>query len=111
MEGRAKKRVALEIDFPRDRRQSGEVENSAKEKETASAISLISGCAYTPVMVDQGDFLRLRLESVGTIIISSPLVLCVPRANPERFFTLDFATQKREIPPFFAWWTQGDSNP
>ena len=28
----------------------GEVENSAKEKETANAISL-SGCSYTPVMV------------------------------------------------------------
>ena len=52
MEGRAKKRVALEIDFPRDRRQSGEVENSAKEKETANAISLSEGCAYTPVMVE-----------------------------------------------------------
>ena len=30
----------------------GEVENSAKEKETANAISL-SGCSYTPVMVHQ----------------------------------------------------------
>ena len=30
----------------------GEVENSAKEKETANAISLSEGCAYTPVMVE-----------------------------------------------------------
>lgn len=29
----------------------GEVENSAKEKETANAIPLSEGCAYTPVMV------------------------------------------------------------
>ncbi len=30
----------------------GENENSAKEKETANAISLSAGCAYTPVMVE-----------------------------------------------------------
>lgn len=30
----------------------GENENSAKEKETANAISLSEGCAYTPVMVE-----------------------------------------------------------
>ena len=27
-------------------------ENNAKEKETANAISLSEGCAYTPVMVE-----------------------------------------------------------
>jgi len=33
-------------------RLPSEDENNAKEKETANAISLSEGCAYTPVMVE-----------------------------------------------------------
>ena len=37
-------------DYPDGNGDTGE--NSAKEKETANAISLSEGCAYTPVMVE-----------------------------------------------------------
>ena len=48
----------------------GTDENSAKEKETANAISLSAGCAYTPAVVDESglapESYRLRLSFLHT---------------------------------------------
>ncbi len=44
--------LLLNLIFP-DYPDGGEDESGGKEKETANAISLSEGCAYTPVMVDQ----------------------------------------------------------
>ena len=46
-----KNELLLNLIFP-DYPDGSDDENSAKEKETAKAISLSEGCAYTPVMVE-----------------------------------------------------------
>ena len=55
LKGEQQNELLLNLIFP-DYPDGGDStdENSAKEKETANAISLISGCAYTPVMVEVG---------------------------------------------------------
>ena len=53
LKGGQKNELLLNLIFPGTDGNGGEDENSAKEKETANAISLISGCAYTPVMVEK----------------------------------------------------------
>ncbi|MDE7164305.1 MAG: hypothetical protein K2O04_02635 [Clostridiales bacterium] len=51
LKGGQKNELLLNLIFP-DYPDGGEDETSTKEKETANAISLSEGCAYTPVMVD-----------------------------------------------------------
>ena len=54
LKGGQKNELLLNLIFPDyPDGNGGEDENSAKEKETANAISLSEGCAYTPVMVDE----------------------------------------------------------
>ena len=53
LKGGQKNELLLNLIFPDyPDGNDGEDENSAKEKETANAISLSEGCAYTPVMVE-----------------------------------------------------------
>lgn len=53
LKGGQKNELLLNLIFPDyPDGNGGEDENSAKEKETANAISLSEGCAYTPVMVE-----------------------------------------------------------
>ena len=52
LKGGQKNELLLNLIFPGTDGNGGEDENSAKEKETANAISLSEGCAYTPVMVE-----------------------------------------------------------
>ncbi len=52
LKGGQKNELLLNLIFP-DYPDGGDGETSAKEKETANAISLSEGCAYTPVMVDE----------------------------------------------------------
>jgi len=50
LKGGQKNELLLNLIFPGTDVNGGEVENSAKEKETENSVSL-SGCSYTPVMV------------------------------------------------------------
>ena len=53
LKGGQKNELLLNLIFPDYPDGNGGImENSAKEKETANAISLSTGCAYTPVMVE-----------------------------------------------------------
>ncbi len=57
LKGGQKNELLLNLIFPDyPDGNGGEDENSAKEKETANAISLSEGCAYTPVMVEIRGF-------------------------------------------------------
>ena len=50
LKGGQKNELLLNLIFPGTDGNGGEVENSAKEKETENSVSQ-SGCSYTPVMV------------------------------------------------------------
>ncbi len=57
LKGEQRNELLLNLIFPDyPDGNGGEDENSAKEKETANAISLSAGCAYTPVMVEIWGF-------------------------------------------------------
>ena len=56
LKGEQRNELLLNLIFPDyPDGNGGEDENSAKEKETANAISLSAGCAYTPVMVGTAE--------------------------------------------------------